>query len=169
MPNNNNNKKETFTEAHPSRVTGWKHQKNGRSWTAKKVMAFQTKRAEKKARRAEIKAEVMEAGFKARKAQAVRRVKAKYAPKTDKSVKGFKKYVRKAGKKMEKSGIVSGTGGAMTMPSAYYAEAASDVRRSSKKGRRKPIRRTQKPKAKRVRSYFDSDAPPSYHSYGRRY
>ena len=133
----------------------------------------------RKRERKEIKAVAREAGFEAKKAQAVRRATAKYAPKTGKSVKGFKKYVRKAGKKMEKSGIVSGTGGAMTMPSAYYAQAASDVRRTSKKGRRKPIkrtqkpkkptRRTQKPKARKVRSYYGSDAPPSYHSYGRRY
>ena len=124
---------------------------------------------EAKAERQEIRAAAKQAGFKARKAQAVRRATAKYAPKTGKSVKGFKKYVRKAGKKMEKSGIVSGTGGAMTMPSAYYAQAASDVRRASKKGRRKPIRRTQKPKARKVRSYYGSDAPPSYYSYGGKY
>ena len=128
------------------------------SWLKKKIKE-----------RKEIKAVAREAGFEAKKAQAVRRATAKYAPKTGKSVKGFKKFARKAGKKMEKSGILSGTGGAMTMPSGYYAQAASDVRRSSKKGRRKPIRRTQKPKAKRVRSYFDSDAPPSYHSYGGKY
>ena len=153
------------------------------SWLKKKIektrMQVKLSSIRRKRERKEIKAVAREAGFEAKKAQAVRRVKAKYAPKTGKSVKGFKKYVRKAGKKMEKSGTVSGTGGAMTMPSAYYAQAASDVRRTSKKGRRKPTRRTQKPKkptrrtqkpkARKVRSYYGSDAPPSYHSYGRRY
>ena len=146
------------------------------SWLKKKIektrMQVKLSSIRRKRESKEIKAVAREAGFEAKKAQAVRRATAKYAPKTGKSVKGFKKYVRKAGKKMEKSGIVSGTGGAMTMPSAY-------VKRTSKKGRRKPIRRTQKPKkpirrtqkpkARKVRSYYGSDAPSSYHSYGRRY
>tara|TARA_R100000501_G_scaffold10408_1_gene20363 strand:+ start:236 stop:670 length:435 start_codon:yes stop_codon:yes gene_type:complete len=143
------------------------------SWLKEKMektrMQVKLSSIRRKRERKEIKAVAREAGFKARKSQAVRQAKAKYAPKTTKSVKGFKKFARKAGKKMEKSGILSGTGGAMKMPSSYYAEAASDVRRASKKGRRKPTRRTQKPKVKKLRSYYGSSAPKSYHSYSRRY
>jgi|TARA_R100000501_G_scaffold14771_1_gene26796 hypothetical protein len=123
------------------------------SWLKKKIketrMQVKLSSIRRKRERKEIKAVAREADFKARKAQAVRRATAKYAPKTGKSVKG-----------------------SMTMPSAY-------VKRTSKKGRRKPIRRTQKPKkptrrtqkpkARKVRSYYGSDAPPSYHRYGGKY